>query len=243
MCCIHTFAACLYIAGTVHRQFHSRFFLRSKMSFENISDDEEGSVYDLSMKTKNNNEDFEKVFSDILDDLIGGGIDLKGMFDEIEQSHMPLVPQPPPSPPSPSSPISVHNDHSYNSDEEVYRPSLTIRQLSPTSFVPSDHGPGIMLYSSESVDIIPMGRRQINTGIGMCIPTGYYGEIISVEYMVSTLGVVVLSTMCAAQCLDVPVKVSVLNTSAYLSKINIGDPIAVLVLKEAIKPKIVQINF
>lgn len=244
------------------------------MLFEYISDDEEGSACDLSMSSKINNDDFEKVYSDILNDLLGGGVDLNKVFAEFEpagtsaQQYTHLTPSSPPQPspeldvssfplspeldvssipmsppPPPSSPAStVHNDHSYHSDEEAYIPSLTIRRLSEKAFPPHDHGPGVLLFSSEAADIFPMGRRQVNTDIGVCIPCGYYGEIISHEYMAYSTGLVVLNT-CTTQNSDIPLKVSILNTGVYTATINIGDPIGVLVLKEVIKPKIVKLNF
>jgi len=121
---------------------------------------------------------------------------------------------------------------------------LKVKKLSENAIVPNYAHPddaGFDLYSVEAIEISPMSRVQVATGIALEIPIGYVGLVwdksgLSHKHGLKTLGGVIDSGYRGE------VKVGLINLGSETYLLEKGHKIAQMIIQQQESCEIIEVN-
>lgn len=121
---------------------------------------------------------------------------------------------------------------------------LYIKKLDANATLPtrgSSEAAGYDIYSIDSVNIPPFGRKLISTGIAMTVPEGTYGQLAPRSGLAVKKGIHVGAGIIDRDYTG-EVKVLLMNLSSDPVDIELNERIAQLILKKIETPEIVEVE-
>jgi len=122
---------------------------------------------------------------------------------------------------------------------------LPIKKLTPTATIPTgfahEGDAGIDLFAAEAVEIKPMERVQVSTGIALAIPLGYVGLIWDKSGLSHKSGLKVMGGVIDAGYRG-EIKVGIVNLGTEIHTFAVGDKVTQLLIQKIEQPEIIEVQ-
>jgi dUTP pyrophosphatase len=122
---------------------------------------------------------------------------------------------------------------------------LQIKKLLPSATIPIGFAhkgdAGIDLFVAEAVEIKPMERVQVSTGIALAIPLGYVGLIWDKSGLSHKSGLKVMGGVIDAGYRG-EIKVGIVNLGTEIHTFAVGDKVTQLLIQKIEQPEIIEVQ-
>jgi|AntRauTorckE6833_2_1112554.scaffolds.fasta_scaffold09639_2 dUTP pyrophosphatase len=122
---------------------------------------------------------------------------------------------------------------------------LKIKKLTPKAKVPAgfahEGDAGIDLFVAEAIEIKPMERVQVSTGIALAIPLGFVGLIWDKSGLSHKAGLKVMGGVIDAGYRG-EIKVGIINLGNEIHTFSVGDKVTQMLVQKVEHPEIVEVE-